>query len=157
MKYYENLATLENKLAKILNDEGMVFTFKTSQYPITLTVSRDVSPSAQMAFYSMNDGASSADAKLQFIFKLDALEIRTENRLEIPDALMTKIKGLAKKIHHAFLEGFFAEHIADGQCSAPAPVAPTYTAPPADEVDEFAEFFDDYTDNDDNGNTESDE
>ena len=143
MKYYENLATLEDKLAKILNDEGMVFTFKTSEYPITLTVSRDASPSAQMAFYSMNDGASSADAKLQFIFKLDALEIRTENRLEIPDALMTKIKGLAKKIHHAFLEGFFAEHITDGQCSAPTPAAPTYTEPPADEVDEFAEFFDD--------------
>ena len=143
MKYYENLATLENKLAKILNDEGMVFTFKTSQYPITLTVSRDASPSAQMAFYSMNDGASSADEKLQFIFKLDALEIRTDNRLVIPDTLMTKIKGQAKKIHHAFLEGFFAEHIADGQRSAPTPAAPTYTAPPADEVDEFAEFFDD--------------
>ena len=143
MKYYENLATLENKLAKILNDKGMVFTFKTSEYPITLTVSRDASPSAQMAFYSMNDGASSADAKLQFIFKLDALEIRTDNRLVIPDTLMTKIKGQAKKIHHAFLEGFFAEHIADDQGSAPTQAAPTYTAPPADAVDEFAEFFDD--------------
>lgn len=159
MSYYGNLATLEGKLAKILNDEGMVYTFKTSEYPITLTVSRNASPSAQMAFFSMNDGASSADAKLQFIFKLDALEIRTDNRLVIPDTLMTKIKGQAKKIHHAFLEGFFAEHITDGQCSTPSTAAPTYTAPPADAVDEFADFFDDDTDNDDNcsDNTESDE
>lgn len=159
MKYYANLATLEDKLAKILNDEGMVYTFKTSEYPITLTVSRNASPSAQMAFFSMNDGASSTDAKLQFIFRLDGLEIRTYNRFSIPDALMSKIKGQVKKIHHAFLEGFFAEHITDGQCSTLSTAAPTYTAPPADAVDEFADFFDDDADNEDNcpGSTEGDD
>jgi hypothetical protein len=126
----------------------MVYTFKTSEYPITLTVSRNASPSAQMAFFSMNDGASSADAKLQFIFKLDALEIRTDNRLVIPDTLMTKIKGQAKKIHHAFLEGYFAERSAYEAKNKTAVNSTNqekdlYDAPTAENADEFAGFFGD--------------
>lgn len=108
--YYKACLDLQDKLRDLLNDEGFVFSLHTSSYPITLVVSRDVSPEAQMELFSNADGdTSSVGAKLQFIFKLDALEIRTNERLIIPDALMTKIKGLAKKIHHAFLEGYFAE------------------------------------------------
>lgn len=143
-QYYANLVALENKLGETLNNEGMVFTLRTDRYPITLTISPNASPAAQMELFSMNDGSSSTDALMQFIFKLDALEIRTDNRFVISDALMSKIKGQAKKIHHAFLEGFFAEHIR--LLSKEAPVvsaAPVYEAPAKDETDEFADFFGD--------------
>jgi hypothetical protein len=142
MRYYDALHVLENKLEKLLDEEGLVFSLHAKSYPITLVVSRDVSPEAQMELFSNADSdTSSIGAKLQFIFKLDALEIRTDERFVIPDALMTKIKGLAKKIHHAFLEGFFAERIASNSATIPEPAEPVPVAPA--EPDAFAEFLDD--------------
>jgi hypothetical protein len=78
---------------------------------------------------------------LQFLFKLEGLEIRTDNRLIISYDLMSKIKGTAKKIYHAYLEGYFAEHIGQN--------APCNTKSTAEETDEtttvepdaFADFF----------------
>ena len=146
MYYYKNLAALEDKLTATLNDEGLVFALDTSKYPITLTVSRNASPAAQMEFFSAGESVSSTDAMLKFIFKLDALEIRVDNRFIISDALMSKIKGQAKKIHHAFLEGFFAEQIKyknQTACRNNEPTEPLYDAPEPNEPDEFADFFDD--------------
>lgn len=146
MNYYKNLATLEGKLTATLNDEGLVFNLDTKKYPITLTVSHNASPAAQMEFFSAGESVSSTDAMLKFIFKLDALEIRVDNRFIISDALMSKIKGQAKKIHHAFLEGFFAEQINYKNNMAVSnndPTEPLYDAPEPNEPDEFADFFDD--------------
>lgn len=142
MNYYANLAALEDKLTATLNDEGLVFALDTSKYPITLTVSHDTSVEAQMELFSALDSVSSTDAMMKFIFKLDALEIRVDNRFIISDALMSKIKGQAKKIHHAFLEGFFAERI-NYQSSKNEPVEAACDAPAEIEPDEFADFFDD--------------
>jgi hypothetical protein len=148
MRYYEALDALKDKLTATLNDEGLVFTLKTDSYPITLTVSPNASPAAQMELFSVTDGDTSSDrARLQFIFKLDDLAIRVDDRLVISDALMNKIKGLAKKIHHAFLEGFFAERItyeATKTTKKDEPTEPLYTAPAQDKPDAFADFFDDH-------------
>lgn len=145
-QYYANLVSLENKLGETLNNEGMVFTLKTDRYPITLTISPNASPAAQMELFSMNDGSSSTDALMQFIFKLDALEIRTDNRFVISDALMSKIKGQAKKIHHAFLEGFFAERVSTRNDALPTGNQAVYDAPSETATDEFADFFGDNAD-----------
>lgn len=143
MRYYEALDALKDKLTAALDDEGMLFTLNTDTYPITLTVSRNASPAAQMELFSVTDGSTSSNsARLQFIFKLDELKIRVDDRLVISDALMNKIKGLAKKIHHAFLEGFFAERITYGAATVKQ-AEPLYTAPAEDEPDAFADFFDD--------------
>ena len=145
-QYYANLVALENKLGETLNNEGMVFTLKTDRYPITLTISPNASPAAQMGFFATNGDSSSTDALMQFIFNLNALEIRTDNRFVISDALMSKIKGQAKKIHHAFLEGFFAEHIRLlSKAATPVTAEPVYDAPAKDETDadEFDGFFGD--------------
>lgn len=112
MNFYSAMNDLMGKLEGTLIDENLVCSLHTSSYPITLTVSRNASPEAQMELYSVADGdVSSNGAKLRFIFKLNELEIRTDERFVISDAFMSKIKGLAKKIHHAFLEGYFAQHI----------------------------------------------
>ena len=151
MNYYKNLATLEDKLTATLNDEGLVFNLDTKKYPITLTVSHNASPAAQMEFFSAGESVSSTDAMLKFIFKLDALEIRVDNRFIISDALMSKIKGQAKKIHHAFLEGFFAERISVWQDVEPTQKPDhVYEAPEPNEPDEFADFFDDAAEATDN-------
>lgn len=146
MDFYQNVRPLEDKLAALLAGESMVHTLKAKQYPILLTISQDASPDAQMELFSTRgDGLSSRDALLQFIFKLEGLEIRTDNRLIISDDLMNKIKGFAKKIYHAYLEGYFAEHIGqNGSCDTENTTeepAPDLDEDTVVEPDEFADFF----------------
>ena len=148
MNYYKILGGLEDKLTETLNDEGLVFSLDTSKYPITLTVSHNASPAAQMEFFSSEGSVSSTDAVLKFIFKMDGLEIRVDNRFIITDAFMNKIKGQAKKIHHAFLEGYFAERSAYEAKNKTAVNSTNqekdlYDAPTAENADGFAGFFDD--------------
>ena len=77
-----------------------------------LTISQDASPEAQVALFESTDGSvSSRDAKLRLIFELDGLKIQTSSRLVLTDALMNKIKGLAKKLNSAYKEAFFADRI----------------------------------------------
>lgn len=151
MDFYQNVKPHEDKLTKLLAEEKMVHTLKTQQYPILLTISQDASPDAQMELFSTRgDGLSSRDALLQFIFKLEGLEIRTDNRLIISDDLMNKIKGYAKKIYHAYLEGFFVTTIMNqAKQNAPCNTESTTEEPAPDtdesaavEPDEFADFFD---------------
>lgn len=110
MDFYSNVRSLETKLADALVEHNLLHKLKTERYPITLTVTQNQTPEAQMELFSTNDGSiSSSDAVLQFTFKLDALEIRTDNRFVISDALMNKVKGLAKKIYAAYTAAYFAE------------------------------------------------
>lgn len=112
MSYYTNAKEIEGKIGKVLAKEGLVYTFKTSQYPITLIISQSQSPAAQMSFMETGDnGVSSKDAALRFIFELDGLKIHTSSRLIITDELMSKLKGLAKKLHTAYVHAYFADHI----------------------------------------------
>ena len=59
MRYYEALDALKDKLTAALDDEGMLFTLNTDTYPITLTVSRNASPAAQMELFSVTDARKS--------------------------------------------------------------------------------------------------
>ena len=45
------------------------------------------------------------------LFELDGLKIQTSSRLVLTDALMNKIKGLARKLNSAYKEAFFADRI----------------------------------------------
>lgn len=114
--YFSEFSELEDKLSDILDEAGLVHRFNTDTYPIRLTVRPQRHAGAQMQLFSM-EGASSADMSIVFIFKLDGLEIRTDNRLVMPDALMTKIKGMAKKLHYAYLQADFAQR---NDCAATA-------------------------------------
>lgn len=107
--YFTGVRTLENKLAELLAEKSLLHTTNTSSYPITLTVTQNQAPDAQMAIWTNSDGSTSAqDSVLRFIFHLDGLEIQTNSRLVMSDTLMSKIKGLAKKIHAAYVHTYFA-------------------------------------------------
>lgn len=107
--YFIGVRTLEDKLAELLAEKSLLHTTNTSSYPITLTVTQNQAPDAQMAIWTNADGSTSAqDSVLRFIFHLDGLEIQTNSRLVMSDTLMSKIKGLAKKIHAAYVHAYFA-------------------------------------------------
>ena len=109
MSFYAEASSIKNKIETVLADEGLVLTIK-EKYPITLIIAQSQSPYAQMEFLSEGEGnVSSKDSALRFVFDIDGLEIRTSERLIITDALLSKLKGLAKKYHTAYTHAFFAE------------------------------------------------
>lgn len=151
MDFYSNVRSLETKLADALVEHNLLHKLKTESYPITLTVTQNQTPAAQMELYSTTDGSvSSNDAVLKFTFKLDTLEIRTDNRFVISDALMNKIKGLAKKIYAAYTAAYFAEQRNPeklrlyGDTEATDADADLVTE--SADAEAFADFYDGYVD-----------
>lgn len=110
--YYTSANALEDKLAEILAEKNLLHVMDKSRYPITLTVTQNQSPEAQMELFYTTDGSmSSRDSILRLVFDIDGLEIQTNNRLVIDEKFMNKIKNQAKKIHAAYVHAFFASTI----------------------------------------------
>lgn len=171
MEYFTTYNTLKDKLDTLLNDNHLRCKFDTHRYPITLTISPDASPEGQIALFETgSDKVSSRDASLKLTITLDGIEIQTKNRMVITDDLMNKIKSYAKKMHHEYLHGFYAERTAStllhfpesdtenaeaASENAEADNAPAETAPepivqeqPQPAGGDFAAFFDDDDDSD---------
>ena len=104
---FQELMTIEGKLAELLAAHNLVYTFSRDDYPISIAVEPNLDPSAQMEMFANDDaGVSSRDAKLRFIFQDGAIIVRTDGSLIISDALLSKIKGLAKKMHYLYLQDY---------------------------------------------------
>lgn len=142
MDYFEIAKSLEEKLAGILAEWNLLHTFDHRHHPMTLTVTQNQAPDAQMEIFIGTDGPmSSQDSKLCFVFHLDALEIQTSNRLVIDDKMMGKIKGLAKKIEKAYKDAYFAYTI-----NMIRDEPQTEEEADADDAEAFDGFFDDEAD-----------
>ena len=138
MDYFALERKLEDKLAKTLADEGLLHRMNTASEPITLTIYPNAAPDAQMELYATRDDSiSSPDASMQLIFAQGGLRIQTNERLVLSDSLLGKIKGLAKKIHYAYVHAEFAASRAGSTYAAPC----TADEPSADDVGDFGEFY----------------
>ena len=158
MRAYDTYAKLDLKLEKLMAESLLVHTFDTRRYPLTLTIRPDKDPEAQMCMLAADDGACSSDASLVFMMSADKMQMRINGRIYIDDGLMTKIKGLAKKLCTAYLFGYFAEQFTahgddinysgnpekDAAASDDEEEAPSQP----DEGGEFEGFFDDEEDED---------
>ena len=141
--YFITVRSLENKLAELLAEKNLLHVTDHSRYPITLTVTQNQAPDAQMEIWATTDGStSSRDSVLRFIFHLDDLEIQTSQRFVISDSLMNKIKGLAKKIHAAYVHAYFASTISTIRHIADAAVTEDEDVDAGD----FAGFYEDSED-----------
>ena len=110
MDYFNAFQAQEAKLEKLLGENDLLHEFDTRSYPITLTIRPNAVPDAQMAMFAKaTEGVSSRDAKLVFQFLVDEINIRVYGRLLISDALMSKVKGQAKKLLLLWLQ---ADHAA---------------------------------------------
>lgn len=148
--YFADFNSIDDKLVELLDDNQLVRKFNTDGYPITLTITPNVSPEAQMTMFAMaEDGASSRDAKLVFSFPVGEIGIRIVGRLIMSDALMNKIKGLAKKMHYLYLQAQFAMLNEQGVAFPRVTPLNDEEDEPEDredtaaDADEFGEFFDD--------------
>ncbi len=136
MNYLEDFMDYDHKLGELLAGVNLIHKFDASNYPITMTIYPDVSPAAQMMMFATgDDGATSRDARLMFSFPVGEIGVKMIGRLVLSDDLLNKIKGIAKKMHKAYLEGFFAEQH--------QLMTNTVTTEPEDEPVDFSEFLDD--------------
>lgn len=112
---YDELMQLQeitDKLETLLEDNNLCFRFDRGGYPIRLVVTQNTGVSEQMEIYrNTTDAVSSRDARLEFIFAHADIIVRTDSRLVIPDALLSKIKGYAKKMNYLYLQAFFREEM----------------------------------------------
>lgn len=167
MEYFTTYNILKDKLDALLNENHLRCKIDAHRYPFTLTITPDASPEGQIALFEDSDGkVSSRDSSLKLTLTLDGTEIQTEKRLVISDALMNKIKLYAKKMHHEYLHGFYAECTASTILHFPEPepdnaeadsdnAEAAETAPepivqeqPQPAGGDFAAFFDDDDDSD---------
>lgn len=105
--YFVYSEDIERSLAILLEKEGLTYSFHTSNYPIILSIRPGKDTASQIGLFA-EEGASSADAEMRFIFLLEGISIRTDNRLIMSDQFMTKVKNLAKNLHYAYLQAYFA-------------------------------------------------
>lgn len=112
MTAYKTYDDLDIKFDKLLSENGLEYEFKDRRYPLLLTVHPDRSLEGQMSLYAAEQAASSSDASLQFFLAADGVQMRIKGRLYIEEALLNKIKNLAKKMVTAYLYGNYAEQFA---------------------------------------------
>lgn len=164
MEYFTTYNMLKDKLDVLLNENHLRCKVDAHRYPFTLTITQDASPEGQIALFETGgDKVSSRDSSLKLTLTLDGTEIQTEKRLVITDDLMNKIKSYAKKMHHEYLHGFYAERTASkilhfpepepdnaetdsiSAETAPEPIVQEHPQPAGGD---FAAFFDDDDDSD---------
>lgn len=150
MTYYDNAAAVRSKIEDALADKNLVLTIRET-YPITMIISQSQAPEDQMALLEFNEeDASSVDASLRFVFDVEGLKIRTSNRLVITDAFMTKLRGLAKKWHTAYIHAYFAAHSKAAEViSEDAPDTDVEDIDPDDFPEDLVDPFEDFMDDPD--------
>lgn len=127
---YENMV---EKLESLLEKHELVYYWDTSIKDITLTVRPAQVESEQTSFIEdSEDGKSSSDAAISFIFKDGAVIINTVGKLFISESLINKLKNIAKKMHYLYLQTLWEER-ADGGCVFASKEEPEDEPDPEDE------------------------
>ena len=130
--YFSEFEAQQEKLEKLLDENNLLHEFAVDDYPITLTIRPNA---VQMAMFAQaTEGVSSKDARLVFQFLVDEINVRVYGRLIISDALMSKIKGQAKKMLLLWLQ---ADHAARVEQSEYKPAEESQDGSSGD----FAEFY----------------
>lgn len=139
MKHFEQFNIQQKKLDELMAEHNLISTFRTDNYPMTLTITQDQSLDAQVALYEEEtDGVSSKDSKLVLTFPVGEIGVRVYGRLIISESLMNKIKAHGKKLRDLYLQCDYAARMVN----SPTPAPTECNEADEDGTDEFDEFFD---------------
>lgn len=97
---------LLDKLENTCEANHLVARIKNSAYPFTITIVPDTSLDGQMSMIEEDQHFNGKDSRLVFCFEDGALTYRIKG-FTLPEATLNKLKNLAKKLHHAWLEVYF--------------------------------------------------
>ena len=142
MNYFEKYEAQSAKLANIMEENGLLHRFRADSYPMSLTITQNQTPDAQMALYEQEtDGVSSRDAKLVLTFPVGEIGVRVYGRLIISDTLMNKIKNHGKKMRDLYLQGDYATRMSNERKVLNAGTPIEDKEADAEQQDAFKEFF----------------
>lgn len=113
MNYFEKFNAQKEKLDNLMDEHHLLAKFNTTSYPISLYVTQNQAPGAQMALYEQaEDGVSSRDSQLVLTFPVGEIGVRIHGRLIMPDTLLNKIKNCGKKMRDLWQQAEFASRMA---------------------------------------------
>ena len=105
----------KKSLQGICEENHLVFRFRADTYPITLTIRPTGGMDNQMRIAAMADEkgmGTHPDAQMTIFFEDGELNVRTTERFEISDMLLSKIKNIYRKMHSFWLQ-FLQREIAE--------------------------------------------
>ena len=116
MTEYAKFENYYKKLEGVCNENGLVFSFKRTQYPIRLTVKPLSGVGEQLAMLEMADEKAymSPEAYLSFSMEDGDLSWKTSDTFTISETLFSKLKNLYKNMHLCWVEHFFRYQIENG-------------------------------------------
>lgn len=107
----EEFTALKCKLEKLLAEWGFLLQFNGDVYPIEFVILPDQSVGGQLTMMEVGDDTLPAiDSRLRLIFRNGGIVVASSSRITLPDALLSKIKILAKKAHYLYLQAYFRDH-----------------------------------------------
>ena len=109
MSAFDKFYSVRDKLDVLLEKYLLVAEWQANSYPLTLIITPDTDLDVQTAMYAMDDGGFSQDSRLVIQFPVGCIDIKVNGRISIPDEVMTRIKGYAKKMHYLWLQAYFCE------------------------------------------------
>lgn len=131
----DNLTALEHKLQGVCDDNGLIYQFLKKQYPVMLRILPDATLDMQMSLLEQDTRPNPSGSSISYIFRGEGLLIRSTGGFELPEPIMNKLKNLAKKLHYAWLQVFFAQRM----CDRAGPPAEAFDDEDFDPID-VAEF-----------------
>lgn len=108
-----------NKLENLMEKHELLYTWDTDAKNITLTVRPAQVDGEQTSFIEEPEDGSSNDAAISFIFKDGEITLITCGKFRVSEALVGKLKNIAKKLHYLYLQVMREESF---QADIPMPV-----------------------------------
>ena len=104
MKEMYNYDAQKKKLQGVCDENGLVFSFSSNTYPITLTIKP--LEKAQMSLFDEQKDQS-PEAYISFSYVDGDIEITTSDTFTLSEVLFTKIKNIFKKMYFYWVQHFF--------------------------------------------------
>lgn len=101
---------LLEKLENTCEANHLIARIRNSAYPFTVTIVPDTSLDGQMSMLEEEVQFNGKDSRLVFCFADGDLTYHIKG-FALPEATMNKLKNLAKKLHHAWLEVYFRTNL----------------------------------------------
>ena len=108
MKEISKYEDYENKLQKLCEENGLTFSFERGTYPIRLTIRPKNQVEQPVLFETPEQEKTSEQAYIRFSFEDGEMKYKFSQTFVISDELLTKIKGLFKKMYFYWLQYFFS-------------------------------------------------
>ena len=99
------------KLAGVCDENNFVYTLQKDKAPIILTIKPDTSMDAQISMMEDDIGHNNRDSKIRFIFAQGKCSYKISEGFTISETTFNKLKNLAKKLQHAWLDVFFLDEM----------------------------------------------